>query len=123
MMKMITAETSIEDLMANPKAYGIPSFADFARNPSLYRQKPDNSMAILDRGPTKFRGDLQKVKYKINGVDIGSQEMAETAILDAGYTLEDLEIGRKGDQSRLKYEMKMIPQGAGKYDVEVNFLP
>lgn len=122
-MKLIDQATTMDDLMANPKAFGLPSFDDFKRNPQLYRRKSDDSMAILDRGPTKFRGDLQKVKYKINGVECGSQEMAETAILDAGYTLEDLEIGREGSQSRLKYEMRMIPQGAGKYDVEVNFLP
>lgn len=122
-MKLIDHTTTINDLMDNPKAFGLPSFADFQRNPQLYRQRKDSSMAILDRGPTKFRGDLQKVKYKINGVELSSQEEAETAILDAGYSLEDLEIGREGSQSKLKYDMRMIPQGAGKYDVEINFLP
>ena len=122
-MKSVTNETTIEDLMANPKAYGLPSFEEFAKNPTPFRIRGDASMAILDRGPTSMRKDLGRVKYKINGVDIGSQEMAETAILDAGYTLADLELGRNGKKSRLNYEMNMIPQGGGKYDVEVNFLP
>jgi hypothetical protein len=119
----IDPTTTIEDLAANPQKYGLPTFEQFAKNPQLYRMPKDSSMAILDRGPTKFRKDLGKVKYKVHGVELGSQEMAETAILDAGYTLEDLEIGREGGKSKLKYEMKMIPQGAGKYDVEVNLLP
>ncbi len=119
----ISPATTLEDLAEDPKKYGLPTFAEFQKNPQLYRIRPDASMAILDRGPTKFRKDLGKVKYKVHGMDLGSQEMAETAILDAGYTLADLEIGRDGQKSKLKYEMKMIPQGAGKYDVEVNLLP
>jgi hypothetical protein len=122
-MKIIDHSTTIQDLQANPKAYGLPTFQEFFKNISLFRRRPDEAMAVLDRGPTKFRKDLGKVKYKIHGVELSSQEQAETAILDAGYTLEDLEIGRDGQKSRLKYDMRMIPQGAGKYDVEVNFLP
>ncbi len=122
-MKKVSPVTRIEDLIANPKAYGLPSFEDFQRNPDLFRIRKDASMISLDRGPTSFRKDLGKVKYKVHGVDLKSQEEAETAILDAGYSLEDLELGRDGKSSRLKYEMNMIPQGGGKYDVEVNLLP
>ncbi len=122
-MKLITQQTTLEDLAENPSAYGLPTFADFQRNPSLYRQREDASMAILDRGPTKFRKDLQKVKYLIHGVSLPNQEAAANAIADHGYTLDDLEIGKNGESSRLKYNMRMIPQGAGKYDVEVDLLP
>lgn len=122
-MKLIDQTTTIEQLMADPKSYGIPSFEEYSRNPGKWKVRTDRSMAALEQGPNIARRELQKVKYKINGVELGTIEAAERAILDYGYTLEDLELGKDGRKSKLKYEMNMIPQGGGKYDVEVNFLP
>lgn len=114
----------MDDLQADPKAYGLPTFEEYARQPDLWRTKKDASFSALDAGFTnsKMQNLLKKAKFKINGVSVPSLEYAERAILDHGYTIEDLKL-TDGQKSKLKFNMNMIPQGAGKYDIEVDFLP
>lgn len=123
-MKRIEAATSMEDLQGDPKAYGLPTFEEFQRQPDLWRVKKDQSFAALDAGFTnhKMQSLLKKAKYKIHGLAVPSLEYAERAVMDYGYTIEDLKL-TDGQKSKLKFEMNMIPQGAGNYDIEVNFLP
>lgn len=125
MSRRIEATTSMDDLQADPKAYGLPTYEEFSKNPHFWRERKDRSMSALDAGFTasKLKNMMSKMKFKIHGKSVPSIEYAERAILDNGYTLEDFELGKSGKDSKLKYEMNMIPQGAGKYDVEVNFLP
>lgn len=124
-MKRIGIDTTQDDLMADPHAYGLPTFEEFQKSPRQWRHRADQSMAALDAGfaANNLQKMLKKMKFKINGKSVPSLEYAERAILDHGYTLEDFELGKTGSQSKLKYEMNMKPQGAGKYDIEVNFLP
>lgn len=124
MSRRIEATTTMNDLQANPKAYGLPTFEEFQKNPDLWRAKKDASFSALDAGfaSSKMQNILKKAKFKIHGKSVPSLEYAERAIMDYGYTIEDLKL-TDGQKSKLKFEMNMIPQGAGKYDVEVNFLP
>lgn len=121
-MKRIDSTTQVEDLCRDPAAYGLPTFEQFSAHPDWYRPKHDSFMA-LDNGPQAIRKLLRKVKYKINGVSVNSLEEVERAIKDHGYTIDDFEFGKPGMTSKLKYKSEMIPQGAGKYDVEIDFLP
>ncbi len=123
-MKLVNAATTIDDLFEDPKSYGLPSLAEFAQSKMRKdMQARTASFDSIDNGPRMIREMLNRVKFKINGVELANIEAAEKAIGDHGYKISDLEWGKDGRMSRLRYELNMIPQGAGKYDVEVNILP
>lgn len=122
-MKRIDRTTQVEDLARDPRSYGLPTFEEYAAHPGKWKLKKSDAFAAVDNGPIQIRHLLRKVKFKINGVSVGSLEEAEKAIGDFGYTIDDFEFGKPGMTSKLKYSSEMIPQGAGKYDVEINFLP
>lgn len=120
--RRIDQSTTIEDLMANPHAYGIPSFEDYQRNPGKWNMgaNPEAAMESITAGPQKFRKDLNKIIFKINGKEM-PEDHVERALSDFGFTLEDIDLGNR--KSLLKKDIQMIPQGGGKYDLVVNFLP
>lgn len=130
-MKRISAETTIEDLIENPAAYGVPTFEQFKQNRDRWLGRDDDAMASLVDGPTMFRKDLVKMKFKVRGVDVGTPEQVETMLGDFGYSVSDIHEAmtcaarnRKPSVApRLRLKMDMIPLGAGKYDVVVDFLP
>lgn len=113
---------TIEDLMANPAKYGVPSFEDYCKNRGKWNPggREDESMIVLTDGPQKFRRDLQKIKLQIHGNEMPPEHI-ERALSDYGYTLADIDLENRN--SRLKKDIQMHPQGGGKYDVVVNFLP
>lgn len=124
MNKIDFSKLTIDDLAANPKRFGLPTFEEFAASKSLREKmlgRPDDAMAAISAGPQKFRKDLKKIKFFIHGVHIPTEEGVETALGDKGYSLADIDLVNR--YSRLKKEINMIPLGAGKYDIEVNFLP
>ena len=108
--------------MQNPNAYGIPTFEQYkvARakwNPSM---DDEASMIAITDGPKKFRRDLNKLILQVNGHEM-PEEQVERALSDFGYTLGDIDISNR--DSKLKKDIQMVPQGGGKYDLVVNFLP
>lgn len=121
--KRIERSTTIEDLMANPHAYGIPSFEDYQRNPGKWKMSSSNAeagMESITSGPQQFRKDLNKIILKVHGKEM-PEEHIERALSDFGFGLEDIDLGNR--KSRLKKDIQMLPQGGGKYDLVVNFLP
>lgn len=120
-MRRINRETTIEDLQANPKAYGLPTFQEFAKSRDKYMGRDDDAMVSITEGPKSFRKDLRKIIFKIHGVKIESEESVERILGDHGYGLVDIDLENR--TSKLKRTINMIPQGAGKYDIEVDFLP
>jgi len=121
LIKRINMNTTIEDLQANPNAYGVPTFEQFCREREKWMGRYDDSMATLSQGPTQFRKDLQKIIYQIHGVPLNSEEEVEKALADHGYTLADIDLEKR--DSKLKKTINMHPKGGGKYDIVVNFLP
>lgn len=108
--------------MANPHDYGCPTFEEYCKNRTKWnpQDREDEGMIVLTDGPKKFRKDLLKIKMQWNGHEM-SPEHIERALLDNGYTLADIDLENRN--SRLKKDIQMHPQGGGKYDVVVNFLP
>lgn len=120
-MKRITAATTIEDLMANPAAYGVPTFKQFQKAKEKFFGREDDQMISLTEGPQNFRRDLQKIIYKVHGVQLASEEEVEKALKDHGYSLADINLEKR--DTRLKKDIQVHPKGGGKYDIIVNFLP
>jgi hypothetical protein len=116
------SNATLEDLVANPNKFGAPTFEQYTKardkwNPQV---RDDESMIMLTDGPTKFRKDLKKIIFKVHGKEM-VQEQVERALSDFGYGLADIDL--ENQRSTLKKEINMVPQGGGKYDVVVNFLP
>lgn len=111
----------MEDLMRDPTAYGVPTLQEFSRNRAKFFGHEDDDLISLFEGPVQYRKDLNKIKYQVYGCDIPSLEKVEAMMHDHGYTKADLDL--KSRNPKLKRTMNMVPQGGGKYDVVVNFLP
>lgn len=122
MQKRITSSTTIEDLMKDPNAFGIPTFEQYQKNRAKWNPQmgAEDAMISMTEGPKKFRKDLNKIIFQVNGFEM-VEEQVERALGDHGYTLADIDL--ENQSSRLKKDIQMVPQGGGKYDLVVNFLP
>lgn len=120
-MKRISASTTLEDLQADPSAYGIPTFAQFCSARDKFMGADDQAMVSITDGPRKFRDGLEKIRYQVSGVDVGGEDMVERALSDHGYSLADIDL--ENQNSKLKKAIQMMPLGGGKYDLVVNFMP
>ncbi len=109
-----------EDIQLNPHKYGAPTFEEFVKIRDRFFPREDDSMVFLTDGPQKFRKDLNKIIFKIHGKEV-TENQVEVALGDFGYTLGDIDLENRN--SRLKKSMQMIPQGGGKFDIVVDFLP
>ena len=114
------SNVQIEDVMENPHKFGCPSFEEYMRERDKWTTREDDAMIMLTDGPKKFRNDLRKITFKIHGMEM-PEEHIERALGDYGYTLADIDVENRNSQ--LKKTMEIIPQGGGKYDVVVNFMP
>ena len=112
---------TIEDLQANPKKFGLPTFKEFCKSRDKWFGREDDSMVTLTEGPKNHRAGLEKIIYQIHGVNLNSEEAVEKALGDHGFSLADIDLEKK--DAKLKKSMNIIPKGAGKYDIVVNFLP
>lgn len=119
--KIDWSTATIEDLMANPNKYGAPTYEQFVLSYSKYQKRGDEAMVAITEGPQSFRKDLNTIKFQINGVELPNEEAVEMALLDHGYSLMDIDLENR--DSRLKKTIEMVPQGGGKYDIVVNFIP
>lgn len=120
-MKRIDRSTTIEDLARDPHSYGLPTLEEYAKVRDKMWGRDDDAMAAISDGPQWFRKDLRKIILKVNGLELASEEEVERALSDHGYSLADIDLENR--QSKLKKTVDMIPQGGGKFDVVINFLP
>lgn len=119
------------DLIEDPKAYGLPTFQEFQKDRDRWLGKKDDIMSVLDQGPTSFRKDLKRIKYRVQGLEMKGLEEVETMLGDFGYSTEEVadalyaaSSGKIPSQApKLKIKMDMIPNIAGTYDIVVDFFP
>jgi hypothetical protein len=100
---------TLEDIIADPKKFGAPTFQEFKRDPSKYRV---DWAAIADNGSKEISKNQIKQTYLVCGHKADTIEKAETIAADYGYNL-----------SEMKISPQMIPEGGGKYNVVVEFIP
>ena len=119
-----TKDTQLEDLVQSPNKYGAPTFEEFKRNYTAWMNKlspsHEDGLITLTDGPKKFRKDLNKIIFKLNGFEM-TPEKLQVALTDYGYSDADIDLENRN--STLKKDIQMVPQGGGKYDIVVNFLP
>ena len=114
--------TSVEEILADPNKFGVPTFAQFKRNPDVYRPRKDRYLAAFSQGPENFRKNLKGIRFFCHGKELRGEEDVERMLLDHGYTMEDIDLENKG--TRLKKTINFKPvQGGLDHEVHVNFLP
>lgn len=102
---------TFDEVMANPEAYGLPTFDQFARNSEKYVGRDDDRFAEADRGSTHLKAHVQRHIYEIEGYRCKSLEEVERIATAQGINIRELD-----------YRPQVIPLGAGKCDLLVKFV-
>lgn len=104
------SKISAEELMADPKKYGFPTFDEFAKNPDKYRRSVDEVLAAASNGSLTIRNFVRRHIYEIAGYRAHSLEEVESIAKNEGLEIQNLEM-----------QPQVIPIGAGKCDILVRF--
>ena len=104
---------TIEDIMLDPSKYGLPTFAQFAKNPDAYRMGEGFFMATLDNG-SKVMINTRHDKYVVGGYDCGRGShgltQAQYVASNFGHSLH-----------KLKYSCQVREDTSCKYYIEHTF--
>lgn len=106
------AELTLEDVMADPKRYGAPTFQEFCKNPDAWRGKETFTLDSISNGSLVIQQLIKTMTYKIDGYKCRTLEEVEKIALNQGYDLRTL---------------KMVPElekdTAGKLECIVEVMP
>lgn len=107
----INQDTTLDEVIADPKKFGLPTFEEFKKNPKLLKIRTDLFDSI-DNGPQRLlKNHIQKIRYQWKGYYFDKLEQVATAIENDGYDPKDLD-----------YQPELIPQGGGKCNVVVRIV-
>ena len=84
----ITQDTTLEDLINDPKKYGVPSFMEFCQNPQ--KLNIDN-LAIVDQSSSQLRRIMKGQTYKVLGIECKTLEKAEELAKDLGHDIRTMD--------------------------------
>lgn len=103
-------DATLDDLMANPKKYGLPTFQEFQREPGKYRQPEDGDFGWVEKGSDLLRGVIKSHSYECLGYKAKNLETCERIAKDHGLGIMDLDM-----------KPELVQENAGKYSVLVRF--
>ncbi len=92
------------------KLPGVPTFEEFCRNRDKYLA-PVDDFDLVDKGSRTMK-NVKRHVYEIEGYRAKSLEEVEKIASSQGIPIRELD-----------YRPQIIPQGAGKCDIVVRFLP
>lgn len=103
------ASATTDDLIADPKSFGMPTFAEFASNPDKYRKPVDELLRIADKG-SAILSKLKEHRYYFEGYPCANLEEVERVAKNEGVT---------PDQFKMKTGLESV--GAGQFRAHVFF--
>lgn len=103
-------DATLEDIAADPKKYGAPTFEEYLKHGSsiMNFNTEDGKMGLLDKGTQILRPHLRKIIYIVGGVKCKNPEMAQRVAADKNIDLR-------------KYAPEMVDVGGGKHDIHLIF--
>lgn len=101
---------TVEELLGNPRKYGFPTFAEFAKNPDKFRTSSDDRLARVDESTQTFKHIVERQTYKILGYKVKTLEEVERIAKNEGFDLKNC-----------KFVPQVIPTTAGKCEIIVEF--
>lgn len=107
-------DATFQDVLDDPNKYGVPTFEEFKRNPEKWLGKDDDIFSSADASFSNkdMRKFVKKHIYEIEGYKCSSLHEVEKIAKDHDIPIKELD-----------YRPEMIPQGGGKWDVKVRFVP
>lgn len=105
----ITADTTINDILSDPAAYGAPTYMDYISNPG--RWQIDN-LALVDKSSNAIKHLVKTQFFTVCGVKCKTLERAQKVAEDHGYNLRAMDV-----------QPQVIDLGGGWCDINVVFAP
>ena len=59
------ANATFDEVMADPKSFGMPTFDEFAKNPETLLGRDDERLQEVDRGSTQLNRVVRRQIYEI----------------------------------------------------------
>jgi hypothetical protein len=112
MGKLITDDTTLEDLMDNPEKYGAPSFSNYMKNRHIWFPKNEEEIfETVDKGSLIFKKGLKKFRFEIFGIRCKNLTEVERIMLEHGLSM-----------SQLDFKPDFIPLGGGEAEMLIKFV-
>ena len=85
------AQPTMQQLMDNPTAYGLPTFDQYCANPDNYRKSFKRLMTEVELGPDSYRNATKEINYWVGLNKCRSPERAMDIMLDMGWDARYIE--------------------------------
>lgn len=99
---------SMDELIANPKRFGMPTFEEYCQNPTKWKPSWDGKLAAADNGSRNLNHRINKYIWEVEGTRCDSPEQAERIAREKGIDL---------NRSLYDVEPHVVPIGGGKCDI------
>lgn len=104
-------EATFQEVMEDPKKFGLPSFDEFVKNPDTLFGREDERLQEVDRGSTNLNRVVKRYIYEIEGYRCKSLEEVERVARSMGLDLREMD-----------YQPQMETNTGGKFDIKVKFV-
>ena len=105
------SEATFDDVMEDPKKFGLPTFDEFAKNPDTLFGREDERLQEVERGSTNLNRVVKRYIYEIEGYRCKSLEEVERVARSMGIDLREMD-----------YQPQMETNTGGKFDIKVKFV-
>lgn len=102
-------DAKLEDIIADPKKFGAPTFSEYKANPFKYRI---DWASIASNGSKQLSRNQVAQSYKLFGYEVKKIEYADKIAKDHGHDLRDMTI-----------HPQIVNQGGQKFNIVVEFRP
>ena len=99
---------TVEDIIRDPNAYGMPSFDQFRKDPDKFRDSEGARMGRLDQGSRVFNNLVEKQTYKYKKWETTSLEEFQRVLKNEGK-----------DFMNMKLCPQVIPTKGGKCEIVI----
>ena len=106
------SEPTLENILANPAAFGLPTFHEFAKDPDAYSDSKNDRLGRVDRSSVIFKNLIEKQVYKIAGFEVKTLEEVDRIAREENI-----------DLLQCKLVPEVAPTVAGKCNVVLEFKP
>ena len=104
-------DANLEDVMEDPKSFGLPSFDEFVKNPETLLGRDDERLQEVDRGSNNLNKVVRRQIYEIEGYRCKTLEEVERVAKNMGINLREMD-----------YQPQVEPNTSGKFDIKVRFV-
>lgn len=104
-------ESTFQEVMEDPKKFGLPTFDEFVKNPDTLFGREDERLQEVERGSTNLNRVVKRYIYEIEGYRCKSLEEVERVARSMGIDLREMD-----------YQPQMETNTGGKFDIKVKFV-